>query len=148
MLYAFPRLLPCGDAALLVEFGDEISAAANGRVRTLDADLTATPIPGTLETIPAYRSLLVEYDPLLLSYADLKQHLAERVGRVGEWSPPAAQSKRVPTIYGGEFGPDLEEVAAAHGLTPDQVVSIHSSTVYTVYMLGFSPGFAYMGEVP
>ena len=148
MIYSSPRFLAAGDAALLVEFGDEMSEAANSRVRAFDATLDAAAVPGIIETIPAYRSLLVEYDPLRVSYAALQSRLAELAKGIGESSPQQKPIKQVPTIYGGEFGPDLADVAAAHDLTPDQVIAIHSGTVYIVYMLGFSPGFAYMGQVP
>ncbi len=148
MIYSSPRFLPAGDAALLVEFGDEISAVVNNRVRAFDTALGAAAIPGIVETVPAYRSLLVEYDPLRLSSAELRTHLAELDKHAGPAREEEQPVKRVPTIYGGEYGPDLADVAAAHNLTPAQVVAIHSATIYTVYMLGFSPGFAYMGQVP
>ncbi len=148
MIYPSPRFLPCGDAALLVEFADEISPAANGRVRGLDAALSAAQISGIIETVPAYCSLLVEYDPLVLSDGDLKEHLAELFQKIDLVSQPEAPLKLVPTVYGGETGPDLADVAATHNLTPQEVIAIHSGTIYTVYMLGFSPGFAYMGQAP
>ncbi len=148
MIYSSPRFLPAGDAALLVEFGDEIGEAVNNRVRAFDAALGAAAIPGIGETVPAYRSLLIEYNPLRLSYAELRARLAELEKGIGESPALGKPIKQVPTIYGGEFGPDLVDVAAAHNLTPEQVIAIHSGTIYTVYMLGFSPGFAYMGQVP
>jgi len=148
MIYPVPHFLLCGDTALLVEFADEISPAANSRVGSLDAALGAAQIPGIVETIPAYRSLLIEYDPLRILYAELCTHIAELAANVGNVPPIETPIRQVSVVYGGEYGPDLLETAAAHGLTPDQVVAIHSSAVYTVYMLGFSPGFAYMGEVP
>ncbi len=148
MIYPVPRVLPFGDAALLVEFADEISPAANNRVRGLDAALQAAPVPGIVETIPAYASLLVEYDPLVLSYRDLLERLADSLEQIHDAPPVESPVKQVPTVYGGDAGPDLADVAAAHDLTPEQVIAIHSGTVYTVYMLGFSPGFAYMGPAP
>ena len=142
------RFLPAGDAALLVELGNEISEAVNSRVRALDATVSRAAIPGVIETIPAYCSLLVQYDPLEINYAQLEQLLAELAANSA--SAPAVEMpiKEVPTIYGGDYGPDLSDVAAAHNLAPEDVIAIHSGTVYTVYMLGFSPGFAYMGNVP
>ncbi len=147
MIYPSPRLCPFGDAALLVEFGDEISPAANDRVRAFDGALRAAAVRSIVETIPAYCSLLVEYDPLQCSFAALCARLKDLAGAPLA-SPPSRPILQVPTVYGGEFGPDLEAVAAAHDLTPDQVIALHSDTVYTVFMLGFSPGFAYMGVVP
>ena len=148
MIYSSPRFLPAGDAALLVELGNEISETVNNRVRALDAAVCRAAIPGVSETIPAYCSLLVQYDPLQITYPQLEQRLAELAAHSA--SAPAVETpiKEVPTIYGGEYGPDLADVAVAHNLRPEDVIAIHSGTVYTVYMLGFSPGFAYMGNVP
>lgn len=154
MIFSVPRVLPAGDAALLVVFGDEISPAANARVRALDAALapaperSAAPLPGLVETVPAYCSLLVEYDSLAVSFSEMEPRMVEIAQQVRDAPPRAAPLKRVPVVYGGEYGPDLADVAAAHGLTADQVVAIHTGTIYTVYMLGFSPGFSYMGQVP
>ncbi len=141
MIYSTPRFLPCGDAALLVEFGDEISMAANDRVRAFDAALSAAAMRGIVESVPAYRSLLVEYDPLQWSWAELCTRLADFTGS-GQATAAPRPIVQVPTVYGGEFGPDLVSVAAAHNLSPEQVATIHAGAVYTVFMLGFSPGFA------
>ena len=148
MIYNTLRILPFGDAALLAEFADEISIAANNRVRALDAAITQAGIPGIIETIPAYRSLLIEYNPIQILFDDLRALVVEMAKGLGNARVVDAPIKQVPTLYGGEFGPDLADVAAMHHLTQDQVIAIHSGTLYTVYMLGFSPGFAYMGNVP
>jgi KipI family sensor histidine kinase inhibitor len=148
MIYPVPRVLAFGDAALLVEFADEISTAANDRVRALDAAIASANIPGIVEAIPAYRSLLVEYDPLELSFADLQSRVGDLIQRAGVAPPLESPVKRVPTVYGGEFGPDLADVAAMRNLTEQEVIAIHSGAIYRVYMLGFSPGFAYMGQIP
>ena len=148
MIHSAPRILAAGDAALLVEFGTDISPAVYERVRALDAALGQAAFPGIVETVPAYATLLVEYDPHVIDHVDLMRRLVAMAGQ-GSFAPvPPSPVKLVPTVYGGEYGPDLERVAALHHLTPDQVVAIHSGTVYTVYMLGFTPGFAYMGSVP
>jgi KipI family sensor histidine kinase inhibitor len=131
-----------------VEFADEISPEANALVLGMDGGLETAAIPGIIERIPAYCSLLVEYDPLRLSYAELQVRLAE-LAATGLARPPGERTlKVVPTAYGGENGPDLAEVARLHGMTPQEAIRQHSETIYTVYMLGFSPGFAYMGLVP
>lgn len=137
-----PRILPCADAAVVVEFGSEIDPRLNARVLALDARLQGT--PGIVETVPTYRSLLVHYDPEAIEFAALKRTLLSasrdlpdeaRHGRL--W--------RVPVVYGGAFGIDLEDVAERHGLTPAQVIAKHSAPIYRVYMLGFVPGYAYLG---
>jgi len=134
-----PRYLIAGDAALVVEFGDTIDPAINRRVRELLIAVEGAHVPGILDLVPTYRSLLVSYDPLLLSFDGLRARLAELVGRLGDRPAPPPRIVEIPTSYGGEFGPDLPFVAE------DEVVSIHAGTDYLVYMMGFSPGFTYLG---
>lgn len=141
------RWRPLGEAALTVELGDRIAPAINARVHALDADLTTTPLPGLIECVPAYRSLTLHYDPLLLSPDEINNSVTERMAHLDERS--AARHQRlhvIPVTYGGEFGPDLKAVAQQIGLTPEQVISEHSRMSYRVYMLGFSPGFPYLGR--
>jgi KipI family sensor histidine kinase inhibitor len=142
-LSSSPRILPCGDAALSVEFGSEIDPRLNARVLELDARLQGSS-DGIVETVPTYRSLLVHYDPTATDFESLKAAVLEasrdlsdelRQGRLWE----------VPVVYGGAFGIDLDEVAAVHALTPAQLIEKHAAPVYRVYMLGFVPGFAYLG---
>jgi KipI family sensor histidine kinase inhibitor len=139
-----PRLLACGDAALSVEFGNEIDEGLNDRVLALDAALGKAAIPGLVETVPTYRSLLVCYDPVATDVDGLKQRIlalsegaADESRRVRRW--------RVPVVYGGAFGPDLDAVAERHGMTPDEVIALHAGAIYRIYMIGFMPGFAYLG---
>ncbi len=140
---ASPRVLPCGDTALTVEFGDAIDPAVHARVLALDARVNQG-VPGVVETVPTYRALLVHYDPTATDFdalsaalralsADLPDRLAE--GRL--W--------RIPVVYGGAFGVDLDDVAARHGLEPTEVVARHAAPVYRVYMIGFVPGYTYLG---
>ncbi|MDR7419810.1 MAG: 5-oxoprolinase subunit PxpB [Armatimonadota bacterium] len=142
---AWPRLLPSGDRGLLVEFPPEVSAENTARVLGADAVLTA--LPGVVETVPALRSVLVVYDPRVTGF----DALAERAEAAVRGARPAAlESGRiteVPVAYGGAHGPDLEAVATACGLTPAEVVRLHSAQTYTVYMLGFAPGHPYMGPL-
>ncbi|SEC95975.1 sensor histidine kinase inhibitor, KipI family [Rhizobiales bacterium GAS188] len=144
MTSPYPRLLLSGDSALVVEFGDRIDPQLNERVLMLDAHLAREPITGVTETVPTYRSLLVHYDPTLIGYAELGAELMSLAVREGE---PARKGRRwrVPVVYGGEFGIDLEAVAETAGLTPDEVVARHSGGDYRVYMLGFLPGYTYLG---
>ena len=140
------RLLPVGDAALSVEFGDAIDPALNARVRGLDRALRDRPFPGFREAAPTYRSLLVLYDPRAIRFAEAGAAL----GALAEAAPAADLAGRlvpVPTRYGGEDGPDLAEVARVHGLTEAEAIAAHSSHEYTAFMLGFMAGFAYLGTV-
>lgn len=138
------RVRPCGDAALTVEFGDAVDPATNARVLGLDAELARAPIAGVIETVPTYRALFVRYDPCALRFAALGAALADRATR----AEPLAETGRVwrvPVVYGGEFGFDLEEVARARGLSPREVAAKHAAGRYRIYMIGFTPGFAYLG---
>lgn len=142
-----PRCLPAGDAGLVVELGDTIDAQVNDAVVALAAALEGRGLTGIREIIPTYRSLLVQFDPVVLPRRDLLAAVEEC------WPPPplpeASRSHwRVPVLYGGEAGLDLPAVAALHGLTEDEVVRIHSGAAYRVYMIGFAPGFAYLGGLP
>lgn len=139
-----PRILACGDSALSVEFGETIDPDINGKVLALDDALRMRSPAGLLETVPTYRSLLVQFDPTLTDYDALAalltaeaQGLAPRASTGRRW--------RIPVVYGGEYGIDLEDVAERHGLTPGQVIDRHAGAVYRVYMIGFLPGFAYLG---
>jgi KipI family sensor histidine kinase inhibitor len=140
-----PRYLPAGDEGLVVEYGDAIDPAINRRVRDLFLALDAAAIPGIVDLVPTYRSLLVSYDPLRLSPSELRQALERTEAQMAGTPVPPPRVLDVPTAYGGEFGPDLPVVASHNGLSEDEVIRIHSGTDYLVYMMGFSPGFPYLG---
>ena len=140
-----PRILVAGDAALVVEFGDGIDPAVNGEVRSLWRAVEHAAIPGIVDLVPTYRSLLVCYDPLEIPAGELEARLLATNREKGELALEAPRLIEVPTVYGGDFGPDLPFVAAHTGLTEAEVVEIHAGTDYLVYMLGFSPGFPYLG---
>jgi KipI family sensor histidine kinase inhibitor len=139
-----PRFLPCGDSALTVEFGSTIDPDINGMVLALDDIVRAHAPAGLIETVPTYRSLTIQFDPVATDYDALLRLLTEETK---DLAPRNAVGRRwrVPVVYGGEYGSDLEEVAEIHGLTPNQVIEIHSSAVYRIYMIGFLPGFTYLG---
>ena len=141
----WPRYLPVGDAALLVEFGDQIDETINRRVHALALALAQDTIPGLGEAVPTYRSLLVHYDPLLQSYYDVERLVRELVQQAQTVPMDEPRLVNIPTVYGGEFGPDLEFVAECSGLSVQEVIRIHSSATYPVYMMGFTPGFPYLG---
>lgn len=137
-----PRLLPAGDQALTIEFGEEIDPALNARV--LELDRKAATVPGIVETIPTYRSLLVVYDPEVVGYRELGETL---LGLAGDFSGAETSGTvwEIPVCYGGEHGIDLDATAATHGITADELVRRHMAPTYRCYMIGFLPGFAYLG---
>lgn len=137
------RLLNFGDTALTVEFGRVIDAAANARVLALDAALAHAQPRGLLETVPTYRSLLLIFDPLVVDRPALKALIHKLVNEEIAVTT-AVRRWRVPVVYGGEFGMDLTDLAARHGLSPDDLVERHKDTTYKVAMIGFMPGFAYL----
>jgi len=139
-----PKILPCGDSALTVEFGSVIDPDLNGMVLALDEIVRARAPAGLLETVPTYRSLTIQFDPVETDYDALVGLLTEATKDLAPRNS-VGRRWRVPVVYGGEYGSDLEEVAGIHGLTPNQVIEIHSSAVYRIYMIGFLPGFTYLG---
>jgi inhibitor of KinA len=141
------RFLSAGDRALVVEFGDHIERTLSDDVLRLDASLSSNRLGGVVETVPTFRSLMVHYDPLVTTRADLEAAIASRLDRARALRT-AATLWRVPVCYDGEFAPDLVEVARLTGLAPSEVTALHSGTRYHVYMLGFLPGFPYMGDLP
>jgi inhibitor of KinA len=141
------RFLSAGDRALVVEFGDRVDRALNDRVLRLNAVIRSGGLSGVVETVPTFRSLMVHYDPLLTTREDLERVIASLLDRHRSSARGAIQW-RVPVCYEGEFGPDLGEVASLTGHTLSDVVAMHSGTRYHVYMLGFLPGFPYMGDLP
>jgi inhibitor of KinA len=148
MLYQTPLFRIMGDRSLLVELGDRISPEVNRRVRELSVMLGQNPVEGVLETIPAYRSLLIIYDPLLTSISVLQNRIGDLQKKIEVIDIPEPKTVEIPVAYGGEFGPDLEWVARFHNIGLEEVIQLHTGTTYQVYMIGFTPGFPYMGELP
>jgi inhibitor of KinA len=146
----YPRILPHGEAAFIVEFGDRVDVELNRRVHALDALLQLCPLPGILECIPTYRSLLVRYDLLAVEPDEVLGALWERLGMMPEAAPSPVPGRliHVPVRYGGEFGPDLPDLAEHCGLEPAEVIRLHTEPLYQVAMLGFAPGFAYLLNLP
>jgi KipI family sensor histidine kinase inhibitor len=138
-----PRVLACGDTALAVEFGTSMDADSNRRVFTLDRALKQTSIEGIVETVPTYRSLLVHYDPLKLGFSELSDRLLALVDQPDSTQAPS-RHWCVPVSYGGAFGLDLDDVAKAHDMAPDELIRRHSAPRYDVAMIGFTPGFSYL----
>ena len=142
---ATARFLAAGDCALVVEYGDAIDPAINARVRALALMLDRLALEGVSDIVPTYRSLMVHYDPLAVSAATIQGHVRDAEAQLADAALPPPRVVEVPTVYGGAFGPDLDDVARHAGMTAAEVVAIHAGTDYLVYMLGFMPGFPYLG---
>jgi inhibitor of KinA len=140
------RMLKSGEQGLVVEFGTEIDPAVNAQVHRLARILTTEMPEQILDVVPTYRSLMVYFDPLKINRETLQENIAKYL--TGLSTVAAGSDTRVITIpvsYGGEFGPDLGFVAQHNGISEDEVVAVHTSIPYLVYMLGFAPGFPYLG---
>lgn len=142
------RFEPASDQSLLIYFAEKITVQANERVRKLLHLLEKEPIAGVRNLHPAYCSLLVKFDALKWRHEKLEKELRKYLSRLDRVKMPAPRHVEIPVCYGGEFGPDLDEVAALHGISANRVIELHSSATYLVYFLGFVPGFAYLGELP
>jgi KipI family sensor histidine kinase inhibitor len=142
-----PKIVPLGDSALLVQFGDEMDITINRRVHSLAASIRFSSLPGVIETVPAYATLLICYDPLTLLYSEIRQWTQKKLDQLDDAYSRAPQQFEVPVQYGGEYGVDLPFVAEYHHLRVEDVVRIHSQATYTIFMMGFTPGFPYMGKL-
>ena len=138
------KFLSAGDRALVVDFGNEINETVNQRVNLLKEKLLARNLVGVREMIPSYRSLLIEYNPRLTNRAKLEDIISS-VELNAESAAGRGRVLRIPCCYGGEFGEDLSSMESLTGLTSEEIIAIHSGRDYRVYMLGFLPGFAYLG---
>ena len=137
-----------GDRGLLLEFGDEISPEINQKVRRMALSMQAKAFAGIVETVPTYRSLLILYNPVVIPLEELKGRLKEIEAGLQHSPLPEPKLSRIPVVYGGQYGPDLEFVAEYHRTTPEEIIRLHCSRPYLIYLIGFMPGFPYMGELP
>lgn len=142
-----PIFCDCAESALLVDFGRDYEKGLTLSILRISELLEASMLPGFKESIPALSSLTILYDPLELSKQRLLQEV-ERLCQTEAAAMDASRSWRIPVSYGGEFGPDLGDVSRAAGLSEDEVVALHAGRTYDVTMLGFLPGFAYLGDLP
>lgn len=142
-----PKIVPLGASSLLVQFGDEIDIAINHRVHALANLVETFPSHGIVETVPAYGTLLVQYDPILIPFTQVRDFLREKISQVEETASRKPRQVDVPVRYGGGYGVDLESVARHLGLAVNDVIRIHTQRTYTVFMMGFTPGFPYMGKL-
>ncbi|MFB5193447.1 5-oxoprolinase subunit PxpB [Neobacillus sp. KR4-4] len=150
------NIRPLGDSALVIQLGDGISPATHERVKNLSSLLEKEPFTGLIESVPSYNSLTIYYNPVAVYYSSSDKELSSPYKKVSAFilalldklGTSEISEQRlitIPVLYGGEFGPDLEYVANYHGISVEEVIQIHSSNDYLVYMIGFAPGFPFMG---
>jgi len=145
-MYEKPRILLCGDKAIVIEYGNEISEECNKQIISLHRFLVKEKINGIVSLIPTYRSLLIKFEPTQISFQQLEDILSR-------FNPKEIEKDfnssiiEIPVAYGEEFGPDLQYVAEFHSLTNEEVIQIHTEPLYRIYMLGFIIGFAYLGNM-
>jgi KipI family sensor histidine kinase inhibitor len=142
-----PKIAPLGDSALLVQLGDEIDLTVNRHVHNLAALIASSSLDGIIETVPAYMTLLIHYDPLLLNYSEIHEWVRAKLDQIRNTNTGKPRQLDVPVRYGGAYGIDLQFVADYHHLQVEDVIRIHCEKTYTVYMMGFTPGFPYMGKL-
>ena len=141
-----PTISPVGDRAISIDFGQVIDPTINRHIRQTIERIKALQLEGIIELVPTYCALLVEYDAMLYSYSEICNIIEPTLDEgMTNTTNELVTVVEVPTVYGGEFGPDLSFVASHNHLSEDEVISIHSGTDYLVYMLGFIPGFTYLG---
>jgi inhibitor of KinA len=141
------RIVPAGESALIVEFDERIDPAINARAIGCARAMQAARLSGVLDVVPTYRSVAVYFDPLRTNGDALLARLEEAAAAVPPASTATRAPVRIPVCYGDDLGPDLAGVAAFAGLPEPEVVSAHCAATYRVFMLGFVPGFAYLGIV-
>jgi len=144
----WPNIRPSGDSAILVEFENRIDPEVNRAVRALNLAINSENLPEIKEVVPAYRALMVTYDPLEIEYHDLKGKIKHWMEETRKINLPASRLFRLPTVYGGTYGPDLQRVAEVTHLSPEEVIRLFSETRFMVYFIGFICGLAYLGGLP
>jgi len=149
-MFPAPRFFPMGDQALIVEFGDRIDPALSAYIAAVAQRLRDLRPVGVVDIVPAYVTLALYYDPAAVGagtspYEALAETVDTWLKSHSVETSAAGRTIEIPVCYGGAFGEDLEALARAHGLSADEVVAIHSGSPYHVHMLGFVPGFAYLG---
>ncbi len=139
------KILTEGDSSILLVFKQEISPDINGKITAFVHLLKEQQIEGVIDMIPAFASLLINYDPRMIRYEELKERLEILLKLEVEEQQKLKKIFEIPVCYGGEYGPDLEAIAEHAGLSAKEVIDIHTSKDYLIYMLGFLPGFSYLG---
>jgi KipI family sensor histidine kinase inhibitor len=144
-LFEKARFRTAGDRGLLVEYGDIIDPDVNNKVRSMAMVMEQNAPEGVIEVIPTYRSLLIVYEPSRTNPVKLQKTLKTLEARLDEIKIPPPDTVEIPVCYGGEFGPDIEYVAESHNLTVEEVIELHCRPEYLIYMVGFTPGFPFLG---
>lgn len=139
------NILTAGDSSILIEFGKEISPEINRKIKATVQLMKEQHIEGVVDVIPAFCSLLINYDPRVISYDEIRKRMQNLVKVDAKSGEEKKKIYEIPVCYGGEYGPDIENIAANAGLSVEEVIKIHSSRDYLIYMLGFLPGFCYLG---
>lgn len=144
-MYDKIKFLTAGDSAIVMEFGDTIEKEINAKIAAVVENLKKKNIDGILDILPTYRSILINYDPVKISYGEMVETLngLSKSDKANE--SDEVRLIEIPTLYGKEYGPDIDFVAENANLSVDEVIKIHSGTDYLVYMMGFIPGFTYLG---
>ncbi|MBI9046586.1 MAG: 5-oxoprolinase subunit PxpB [Anaerolineaceae bacterium] len=146
MLFSkLPNIKPIGDSTLQIAMDSTINLELNQKIHQLDSTLIQKNIPGIISSLPTYCTLMISYDPLLISFSELEKKVLSIIQEAPEEAQINSELIEIPTKYGGVYGPDLEHVADHNEITPEKVIQIHSSRDYPVYMMGFTPGFPYLG---
>jgi inhibitor of KinA len=145
---ATAKIMTVGDSAVFVEFGDKIDTETNQRVIDLAHQIDSFNWPEVVETVPTYRSVAVYFNPMRISQLELTSRIRNLLSLSESFVARTPKLVRIPVVYGGEFGPDLDFVAEHNGIGYEEVVRLHTLCPFRVFMLGFAPGFAYLGEIP
>lgn len=144
-MYKTTKFIPAGDRSIVMEFGNSISPLINAKIRNMVKSIDETNTKGITEVIPTYRSIQIIYDPLETGFDELVNSLKQLESSMVDGDVGQIRIVEIPTVYGGEYGPDIEFVAEHNNLSVEEVINIHTSSDYLLYMLGFTPGFGYLG---
>lgn len=144
-MYKEVKYLTAGDSAVVMEFGNEVSKEINSKISQTITSIEKANIKGIIECIPTYRSITIKYDPIILTYENLLKELKKYENVKSDNQSDTVRLIEIPTVYGGKYGEDIGFVASNAGISESEVIKIHTGTDYLVYMLGFMPGFTYLG---
>jgi inhibitor of KinA len=139
------KILRYGEDGIRVVMGKTVDSEVAGKVRQCDCFVRSLELRGIVDVIPSFRSCLIRFDSDMVSFESLSALLAEGAGEMETTEPPAPRTFEIPVSYGGPFGPDMDFVCSYSGLSREEIVELHTSATYTVFAVGFMPGFPYMG---